>query len=282
MATEEYYGFTNDLILEWVMSRKENCLAVIQAVLPDLNITGLVGHENQHEINHLGKQRQSRFDVVVHDNQGRYYDIEMQVADEKDLGKRMRYYQSQIDKETLRTHEDFRQLRPSYVIFLCAFDPFGVGLRRYEFGHFERDHREIELKTASSEIIINATGTNGEINPDLQAIIDVMNQRRDNHSGLAKRLVKEIDGYNADPERKRQIMELAMKLKDAEMMGEEKGHQKGMQEGLQKGVSETITELIKTAKKSGADQDTIFNFAKGAAHGKLSDAEINQLIDQQG
>ena len=277
MATEEYYGFTNDLIFEWVMSRKENCLAVIQAVLPDLNVTGLVGHENQHEINHLGKQRRSRFDVVVHDDQGRYYDIEMQVADEKDLGKRMRYYQSQIDKETLRTLEDFRQLRTSYVIFLCAFDPFGVGLRRYEFGHFERDHRDIELKTASSEIIINATGTNGEITPNLQAIIDVMNQRRDNNSGLAKRLVKEIDGYNADPERKRQIMELAMKLKDAEMVGEEKGIQKG----VQKGVSETITELIKTAKRSGADRDTIFNFAKGAAHGKLSDAEINQLIDQQ-
>ena len=172
-----------------------------------------------------------------------------------------------------------------------------MGLLRYEFGHFERDHREIELKTASSEIIINATGTNGEINPDLQAIIDVMNQRRDNNSGLAKRLVKEIDGYNADPERKRQIMELAMKLKDAEMMGEEKGMQKGIQkgrqeglqdglhqgvqQGMKRGVSETIVELIKSAKKSGTDRDTIFNFAKGAAHGKLSDAEINQLIDQQ-
>ena len=60
-------------------------------------------------------------------------------------------------------------------------------------------------------------------------------------------------------------MDLAMRLKDAE----------------EKGVSETVTELIKTAKKFGTDPDTIFNFAKGAAHGKLSDAEINQLIDQQ-
>lgn len=144
-ANSEYYGLTSDLIFEWVMSSKENCLAVIRAALPDLNITGIKTRENQHEVNHLGKQRGTRFDVVVHDDQNRFYDIEMQNSNQHDLGKRMRYYGAEADKETIRTKQDFRALKTTYIIFFCAFDPFGLGLKRYEFGTFERNHRDLEL-----------------------------------------------------------------------------------------------------------------------------------------
>lgn len=42
----------------------------------------------------------------------------MQAVSKPGLGKRARYYHSQIDMELLRSGTD-------YVIFICDFDPFG-------------------------------------------------------------------------------------------------------------------------------------------------------------
>ena len=36
---QEYFDFTNDLIFRWVMEREKNCLAILRAILPELNIT---------------------------------------------------------------------------------------------------------------------------------------------------------------------------------------------------------------------------------------------------
>ena len=115
---EQYFGFTNDVIFGWVMKNKDNCLAVLRAILPDLNITGIVDPDTQHDITPVQEARGARLDVVVHDDQQRFYDIEMQVVDYGDLGQRACYYQSQIDNETLKKGEDFEDLKESFVIFL--------------------------------------------------------------------------------------------------------------------------------------------------------------------
>ncbi|CAI3396854.1 Rpn family recombination-promoting nuclease/putative transposase [Enterococcus cecorum] len=96
-----YFGLTNDIIFGWIMKSDENCLAIIRAILPERNITSIVHKEAQHDIIPVTSARGVRFDAVVQDDQKRYYDIEMQVENIGDLGKRTRYYQSQIDNETL-------------------------------------------------------------------------------------------------------------------------------------------------------------------------------------
>ncbi len=96
-----YFGLTNDIIFGWIMKSEENCLAIIRAILPELNITNIVHKEIQHDITPVAPTRGVRFDAVVQDDQKRYYDIKMQVENTGDLGKRARYYQSQIDNETL-------------------------------------------------------------------------------------------------------------------------------------------------------------------------------------
>lgn len=50
-----------------------------------------------------------RLDVFARGD-GRVYDIEMQVARERDLGRRMRYYQAAMDVGELGSGEDFGAL----------------------------------------------------------------------------------------------------------------------------------------------------------------------------
>ncbi len=64
-------------------------------------------------------------DVYVKDEKQTRYNVEMQVEKKPALGKRSRYYQSQMDMEMLLSGEDYAELPNTYVIFICDFDPFG-------------------------------------------------------------------------------------------------------------------------------------------------------------
>ena len=278
-----YFGLTNDIIFGWVMKSEENCLAIIRAILPELNITSIVHKEIQHDITPVTSTRGVRFDAVVQDDQKRYYDIEMQVENTGDLGKRARYYQSQIDNETLMKGETFHKLKESFVIFLCAFDPFSYGLRRYQFHQYEDTIRDLRLDTHAHVLFINSKGTEGEISNDLAGIIDVMNQKPNQTNPLASRLMKEIDYYNQDSEKRRELMDYATRLEDERLIGERIGEKRGRKEGKIEGRieerKEGVRNIIIEFKANQAAPSFIFQFVKNAYKGKLTDEEIQQMID---
>ena len=265
---QEYFDFTNDLIFRWVMEHEENCLAILRAILPDLKITAVKRRENEYPVNYLAfdDERGVRIDAIIEDDQERFYDVEMQVANQPGLGKRVRYYQAQIDQETLKKGEDYDDLRESYVIFFCAFDPCGQDRRLYQFHYYEDTDRQLRLPTNSHVILINALGTKGQITPALAAVLDVMNRRRDNANPLAVRLVKEIDDYNRDKKRRRALMNLKMRLKDERRLG------------LSEGRDEMALGLIHALQAQGMPQKQIVEALALAQ--KISLAEAQHYYDQ--
>ena len=269
---QEYFDFTNDLIFRWVMEREENCLAILRAILPELKITAVKRRENEHPVNYLAfdDERGVRFDAIIEDDQERFYDVEMQVANQPGLGKRVRYYQAQIDQETLKKGENYDDLRESYVIFFCAFDPCGQDRRLYQFHYYEDVDRQLRLPTNSHVILINALGTKGQITPALAAVLDVMNRRRDNQNPLAISLVKEIDGYNRDKKRRRALMNLQMRLKDERRLG--------LSEGRAEGRDEMALGLIHALQAQGMPQKQIVESLALAR--KISLAEAQRYYEQ--
>ena len=277
---QEYFDFTNDLIFRWVMEHEENCLAILWAILPELKITAVKRRENEHPVNYLAfdDERGVRFDAIIEDDRERFYDVEMQVANQPGLGKRVRYYQAQIDQETLKKGEDYDDLRESYVIFFCAFDPCGQDRRLYQFRYYEDVDRQLRLPTNSHVILINTLGTKDQITPELAAVLDVMNRRRDNANPLAVRLVKEIDGYNRDKKRRRALMNLKMRLKDEWRLGLSEGLDQGRAEGKAEGRDETMLSLIHTLQIQGQTQKQIVETL--ALMQKSSLAEAQRYYDQ--
>ncbi|XBG81331.1 Rpn family recombination-promoting nuclease/putative transposase [Enterococcus cecorum] len=216
----------------------------------------------------------------MQDDQKRYYDIEMQVENTGDLGKRTRYYQSQIDNETLTKGQTFHELKESFVIFLCAFDPFGYGLRRYQFHQYEDSIRDLRLDTQSHVLFINAKGTKGEVSSDLAGIIDVMNQKPNQTNSLASKLMKEIDYYNQNPEKRRELMDYETRLKDERLIGIKEGRREGRKEGRIEERQEGVRNIIIEFKEKKAKPSFIFQFVKNVYKGKLTDEEIQQMIDE--
>ncbi|MCJ0545581.1 Rpn family recombination-promoting nuclease/putative transposase, partial [Enterococcus cecorum] len=238
-----------------------------------------VHKEVQHDITPVASTRGVRFDAVVQDDQKRYYDIEMQVENTGDLGRRARYYQSQIDNETLMKGQTFHKLKESFVIFLCAFDPFNYGLRRYQFHQYEDTIRDLRLDTYSHVLFINSKGTEGEVSNDLAGIIDVMNQTPNQANPLASKLMKEIDYYNQDSEKRRELMDYETRLLDERLIGEEKGRQEGRIEGRIEATNRNARNIIIAFKANQAAPSYIFQFVKSAFKDDLTDEEIQQMID---
>ena len=81
-----------------VMMKDDNCKKFLEMVL-GISINKIVVNSEK-SISHNPDYKGVRLDVYANDENNTRYDIEMQVA-KQELGKRIRYYHSQMDMELL-------------------------------------------------------------------------------------------------------------------------------------------------------------------------------------
>ena len=115
----------------------------------------------EHTILYSSDFRSVRLDIYASDEVQVEYNIEMQNEDEHNLAKRSCYYQGEMDITSLKPGEDFNDLRPCFIIFICTFDPFGKGLYRYTFEN-KCLETELSLGDQVQKIFLNTKGKNQE------------------------------------------------------------------------------------------------------------------------
>lgn len=85
-----------------------------------------------------------RLDVFVKDS-NQMFDIEIQVANTKDIPERSRYYQGLMDIDTLKTGQKYNELKNSHVIFLCMTDIFRKNMPVYTFENLCLENHVVKL-----------------------------------------------------------------------------------------------------------------------------------------
>ncbi len=73
------------------------CKELLHRTFPDLQIDHIENSELQKSIRPDADNKNVRLDIYIQDDTDTVYDIEMQVADTRELSKRIKYYQSLID-----------------------------------------------------------------------------------------------------------------------------------------------------------------------------------------
>lgn len=96
-----------------------------------------------------------RLDVYTRGD-GRIFDVELQTADTDDLAKRARYYQGVIDVDNLPEGVLYRELKDTYIIFICLFDLFGRGLPVYTFENVCAEDSGVKLNDRAFKVFFNA------------------------------------------------------------------------------------------------------------------------------
>lgn len=141
-----------------VMVNEENCKEFLEMVL-EIEIDQVKVSKEKSVVYHP-EYKGVRLDVYARDTEHTHYNIEMQAEKKPALGKRSRYYQSQMDMELLMSGEDYTELPNTYVIFLCDFDPFGAGKYRYTFQSVCQETEEASLEDGRRILFLNTRGKN--------------------------------------------------------------------------------------------------------------------------
>ena len=100
----------------------------------------------EEEINIDFDSKGVRLDVYAKDADGlKVYNIEVQAADTKELPERSRYYQGVIDVDLLKSGQKYKDIKTSYIIFICVDDIFKEGLAKYTFENLCAENPKIKL-----------------------------------------------------------------------------------------------------------------------------------------
>ena len=172
-------NLSNAFLFAVAMQDEETCRIVLETVL-DKEI-GKVKVNVEHTILYSSDIRSVRLDVYARDAVEVDYDIEMQNEDEKNLPKRSRYYQAQMDIARLKPNETYRNLQSNYVIFLCTFDPFGHQLYRYTYEMCCKETGE-PLEDGAYRIFLNTKGKNtGDVPTQLVNLLGYLEHSTDDY-----------------------------------------------------------------------------------------------------
>lgn len=117
-----------------------------------------------------------RLDVYTKD-QKRIYDAEMQKRnhhslEKLELPKRSRFYQSTMDTDHLSKGKTYRELPEGKVLFICTFDPFGLGYGKYSFQNLCVEDRELCLEDGTEKIFYNCVSDAKDIPENLRELYE--------------------------------------------------------------------------------------------------------------
>ena len=231
--------FVNNYVFQEVLKNKELCKYLIEKIL-HIQIKDIRYLIEERHINSARISSKSiRLDVYVENQEGTVLDIEMQVTGEKstvNVGKdeaavikglplRTRYYQSLISMDMLKRGMKYRELRKSYVIFICTFDPFGEGLPMYHFTYRCKEDMQLEMGDLTENIYLNAKAAEKTEDPALADFLSYVDSGKAG-SKFTQAIDAETKRVRSDQDwRERFVtweMDLAIIQEDAEKKGEKK------------------------------------------------------------
>ena len=231
-----------------VMQVEENCKGFLEMVL-GFPIAHVVVSKEKSMVYHP-EYKGVRLDIYAEDENRTHYNVEMQMRKKRALGKRSRYYHSQMVMEALESGEDYETIPDSFVIFVCDFDPFDKELYCYTFGSECQEDKEVELDDGCHTIFLSTRGKNdGGVSPELVRFLkfvtaDPEESERDFEDGLVRQFQETIREIKADREMGGRYMIFEEMLREEKQEGRLEGIQEGIQEGKLEANKELILELL--------------------------------------
>ncbi len=259
----------DDIMFAYVIRKPDICVELLRVLLPGMPISRV----EYYELNEKGQEaprsaakkrdaqvetqkamaeafskRGVRLDAYLDDGKT-IYNIEMQTTQMTALPKRARLYQAHLDINQLERGQQYDELRPSYVIFICTFDPFGRGRYCYSFRNRCEEEPELALNDGAHKLFFSTVGPKGEISEELRAVLAYINDPKAAGAPgarlpLIEKMEQAVGEAKMDDEWRRNYMTYQVHQRDAEIkgikIGEERGEKRGLRKGRQLGRQEGV------------------------------------------
>ena len=217
--------FTDSFMFNKVMLDKVICKEVLSLLLGH-DVGPLEDIRQEEAIQATAGSKPIRLDIFTKDDDG-YYDAEMQNKNNRSiealaLPLRSRYYQSMIDIEALDKNCNFRELKDSNIIFICTFDPFGLGLPVYTFKSLCEEDTSFCLGDGYTKYFFNVTANVKSIPDSLKAFFKYVTTKETTDK-LTDMIEAAVESCRNDDKWRSEYMRINMIELDAREEGREEG-----------------------------------------------------------
>ena len=223
---------SNDFMFKEVMkSNKELCKRLVGSIMQQ-EIEDIVYIDTEKTLQPYYDSRGIRLDVILADENHTRYNLEMQArnviskAGVALLPKRTRYYQSVIDMDMLKKGQDFDQLNPLVLIFICTFDFYKEGRYVYTFKSRCLENLELELANDVTVKLVNAKGNQGQINDLLKNFLQYVMTNKP-VDDFTKDVERQVWAVKNDKKAREEYMVLQAKIREHEIVAFEAGEAQG-------------------------------------------------------
>ena len=229
----EHIGISNDFVFCKVMQDEELLAGLVRLILPDLKFSKLIV-QAQLAVEAGLDIHGVRFDIFAASNEGTVVEIEMQVVDTGNLPKRLRFYGSMADSMMLDKGVVYTHLKDSYIILICPFDTYGLGLHRYTFKNRCNENLNVEMGDGTTKIVLNAQSTANDVSAGLRAFLDYVAGRSVNDE-YVKKVDTAVKKARQNKEWRREYMTLYQRDLENQEIGREEGRKQVITDMLKKG-----------------------------------------------
>ena len=229
MMKKRYHKFTEQLMFAIVMRDVTLCKELIERIIPDRKVREIRFAENplmdalaksisddaetkpdsDHSSDWMTVETEKvlipallsksvRFDALFEDENA-WFDIEMQVDWEPELPLRIRYYHASKTITSLDSGDDYRNLKPGYVIFICLFDYVGMGEAVYRYQTME-EKLHLPLNDKQFTIIANLKCPEEKIPEKLRSFYQYVNHGEAGEDAFTQRIKEMVDRANESAE----------------------------------------------------------------------------------
>ena len=167
-----------------------------------------------------------------------------------------------MDANMLDKGLEYEQLKDSYVIFICMFDPFHEGLTRYTFRSMCEEDKDLPLGDGRCIMFLNTKGSVGDLGANMDAFFGYLNggmesigTGKDSGNEFVKRLDECVLDINGDEDWRQGYMKYELNLI----------------EKFKEGEANATNRMAKSLKEQGVPIEVI---AKAA---NLSVEEVNRI-----
>lgn len=230
----------------------------------DIKVSRVSLKQKQHEISNEPNLHGIRLDAFIQDDLNTLYDIEVQTVNQNNIPKRMRYYQSLIDREQMPSGEyDYGKLPKTIIVFVTDFDQFGKGLYRYTLENVCVENNSLALGDKSIKVVLSTKETDSSgVKPELIELLEYFHCSTEEtankaSSDFVKKLDKMLEPIKNSPKFGGDYMSYQEAMYTERKMGWQEGIQKGRQEGIQEGETKERNRLEKKLREKGMSEKEI-------------------------
>lgn len=185
------------------------------------------------------------------------YDLEMDKNRgyelKKMLPKRVRFYHSKIDAESLASGNDYSCLKRVIIIFISSYDPFELERMVYTIKNCCIEEPEMLYEDDAKTIFLYTRGTKGNPPEELKNLLHYLEETKKENANSAK--LKDIHRMVETVRHNKEVSWQYMKWVEMERFAIEKGWSEGMAKGIEEGMVKGIEE----GREQGIKQGQIIN-----------------------